>query len=176
MLSFAERREVKRSALTLAPIALICPFCEVGELYPSSYNLTCCQSCGGRLHRLMLEILGHLATLPDTLRSHGCKCGHPEMRRLPDGVFHCPSRGSEVLPIDAHVTPSGSDEHGAAWRTGWMDGRFGERGTSFVDNPNLAKWEIPSERLDYYRGHCAGSEARLDRSGPLLARTRKVET
>ena len=29
-----------------------------------------------------------------------------------------------------------------------------------MDNPNLAKWEAPSDRLDYYRGHRAGSEAR----------------
>ena len=26
------------------------------------------------------------------------ECGHPEMCRLPDGVFHCPACGSEVLP------------------------------------------------------------------------------
>ena len=24
----------------------------------------------------------------------GCEYGHPEMRRLPDGVFHCPACGS----------------------------------------------------------------------------------
>jgi hypothetical protein len=40
-----------------------------------------------------------------------------------------------------------------------MDGRFVERG-SFVDNPNLAKWGNPSDRLDYYQCHRAGNEAR----------------
>jgi hypothetical protein len=45
-----------------------------------------------------------------------------------------------------------------AYGSGWADGRFGERG-SFVDNPNLAKWEASSDRFDYYRGHRAGSEA-----------------
>jgi hypothetical protein len=28
------------------------------------------------------------------------------MRRLPDGMFHCPSCGSEVLPIEATSGPS----------------------------------------------------------------------
>jgi uncharacterized Zn finger protein (UPF0148 family) len=122
----------------------------------------------------MLEALRQITALPDVLGSHACECGHPEMRCLPDGVFHCPSCGSEVLPIDAHATRSKPDEHGEAWRAGWMDGHFGER-ASFVDNPNLAEWEAPSDRLDYYRGHRAGSETRRDRTGPLLAQARKVE-
>ena len=50
-----------------------------------------------------------------------------------------------------------------AYWAGWVDGRFGERG-SFVDNPNLARWENPSERLAYYQGHRAGSRARRDRN------------
>jgi len=77
------------------------------------------------------------------------------MRRLPDGTRHCPACGSEVLPGDAQATLW---EHSEAWWAGWMDAHFGER-VSFVDNPNLANWEAPSERLDYYRGHRAGSEA-----------------
>jgi hypothetical protein len=40
-----------------------------------------------------------------------------------------------------------------------MDGHFGEL-SSFVENPSLRRWEDPSERLAYYRGHRAGSEAR----------------
>jgi len=46
-----------------------------------------------------------------------------------------------------------------AYQAGWVNGRFGDRG-SFVDNPNLAKLEAPSDRLDYYRGRRAGSDAR----------------
>ena len=42
-----------------------------------------------------------------------------------------------------------------------MDGHFGETG-SFVYNLKLAKWEAPSDRLDYYRGHRAGSDARRE--------------
>jgi hypothetical protein len=55
-----------------------------------------------------------------------------------------------------------------------MDGRFGELG-SFVDNRNLGRWEAPSERLEYYRGHRVGSEARRDRSDSLFVQARKVE-
>jgi hypothetical protein len=107
----------------------------------------------------MLETLRYIAALPDALGKHACECGHPEMRRLPDRTFHCPACGSEVLPIDAPSTPSNPDEHGAAYWAGWMDGRFGERGT-FADNLNLARWENPSDRLAYYKGHRAGNEAR----------------
>jgi len=85
------------------------------------------------------------------------------MRLLPEGTYHCPACGSEVIPIDAPSTPSKSEENGLAYWSDWLDGRFGERG-SFVDNPNLAKWENSSDRLAYYRGHRAGSEARLSRN------------
>jgi hypothetical protein len=112
----------------------------------------------------MLGTLRGISTLPDALGKHACEeCGHPEMRRLPDGVFHCPACRSEVLPSDASWTPSGPEEHAQAYWAGWLDGRFGERG-SFVDNPNLARWENPSERLAYYQGHRAGSGARQDRN------------
>jgi hypothetical protein len=48
-----------------------------------------------------LETLRDIVGLPDALGVHPCECGHPEMRRLPDGVFHCPACRSEVLPVDA---------------------------------------------------------------------------
>jgi hypothetical protein len=38
--------------------------------------------------------------LPEALGKHACECGHPEMRLLPGGVFHCPACGSEVVPIE----------------------------------------------------------------------------
>ncbi len=97
----------------------------------------------------MLGALRQIVALPDALGKHACEeCGHPEMRRLPDGTFHCPACRSEVLPIDASSAPSRPEEHAQAYWAGWVDGRFGERG-SFVDNPNLARWENPSERLTY---------------------------
>jgi ribosomal protein L37AE/L43A len=160
--------------LVSRPDSLVCPLCEAGGFRPVGNGSMRCGSCGGHLGGAMLETLRRITGLPDALGSHACECGHPEMRRLPDGTHHCPSCGSEVLPIDAHVILSEPDERGEAWWAGWMDGHFGER-ASFACNPNLAKWEAPSDRLDYYRGHRAGSEARPDRSSPLLARVRKVE-
>jgi hypothetical protein len=77
-----------------------------------------------------------------------------------------------VLPSDTSSTPSRTEEHARAYRAGWVDGRFGERG-SFVDNPNLARWENPSERLHYYQGHRAGSEARNAAMGGWEERVRE---
>jgi hypothetical protein len=156
--------KVKDSSLTSKSDFLLCPLCEVSKLHPSGRDSMRCESCGGRLNGAMLETLRHISALPDVLGRHTCECGHPEMRLLPDGTFHCPACGSEVLPIDAPSGFSGPGEHGGAYRAGWMDGRFGELG-SFADNPNLARWEDPSDRLDYYRGHRAGSEARQARNG-----------
>jgi hypothetical protein len=108
----------------------------------------------------MLETLEQITALPDALGSHACEeCAYPEMRLLPDGVFHCPACRSEVLPADARSALSKPDEHTEAYWAGWVDGRFGEF-SSFVGNSNLARWEAPSDRLDYYRGHRAGSDAR----------------
>jgi hypothetical protein len=60
-----------------------------------------CGSCGGLLGGAMFEALEQIAALPEALGAHACECGHPEMRLLPDGVFHCLAFGSEVLPLEA---------------------------------------------------------------------------
>jgi hypothetical protein len=80
------------------------------------------------------------------------------MRLLHDGTFHCPAYRSEVFLVGTPRSPSRPDQHTEAYWAGWVDGRFGKKG-SFVDNPNLVKWENPSARLAYYRGHRAGNEA-----------------
>ena len=50
----------------------------------------------------LLETLREVVGLPDALGSHACEeCAHPEMRLLPDGVYHCPACGSEVVPAGA---------------------------------------------------------------------------
>jgi uncharacterized Zn finger protein (UPF0148 family) len=50
----------------------------------------------------MLATLRGISALPDALGSYACEeCGHPEMRLLPDGTFHCPACRSEVLPLEA---------------------------------------------------------------------------
>jgi ribosomal protein L37AE/L43A len=77
---------------------LTCPFCEVYELRPFGHNSLRCESCGAALTGVVLESLRQIAALPEAIGSHACECGHPEMRRLPDGVYWCPACGSEVIP------------------------------------------------------------------------------
>lgn len=86
---------------------IVCPTCEAGELLALGLGSARCESCGCLLHGSALEILTEIVGLPDALGNHACECGHPEMHRLPDGVFHCPACGSEVLPIET-VLSSGS--------------------------------------------------------------------
>jgi hypothetical protein len=57
-----------------------------------------CRSCGLPLLGSTLETLRNIVELPAAQGYHPCECGHPEMRELPDGVFHCPACRSEVLP------------------------------------------------------------------------------
>ena len=45
----------------------------------------------------MLEALSEIAILQNAVGSHACECGHPEMRLLPDGVFHCPACGERYF-------------------------------------------------------------------------------
>ena len=78
---------------------IICPFCESGELLPVGPGFARCGSCGLPLLGAMLETLRGIAGLPVALGAHPCECGHPAMRLLPDGGFHCPACGSEVLPV-----------------------------------------------------------------------------
>jgi hypothetical protein len=46
----------------------------------------------------LLKALFGLLALPDALGRHASECGHPEMSRLPDGVFLCPACRAEVTP------------------------------------------------------------------------------
>ncbi|MDQ3508999.1 MAG: hypothetical protein M3494_13470 [Actinomycetota bacterium] len=59
-----------------------------------------CDSCGCFIGEGTLETLREISSLPETLGLHACECGHPEMRRLPGGILHCPACGAEVLPIE----------------------------------------------------------------------------
>lgn len=77
--------------------ARVCPFCEVRGLRPYG-SLARCDSCGRAVEADVLETIDEIAALPDAVGAHACECGHPEMRRLPDGVYHCPACGSEVTP------------------------------------------------------------------------------
>ena len=57
---------------------------------------------------------------------------------------------------------------GRAYWCGWFDGRYGPTGC-FTENRRLAEWDAASSRLDYYKGHRAGREARQHSSGFLEA-------
>jgi ribosomal protein L37AE/L43A len=84
------------------PDYIVCPRCGSGELRPQGSEQVGCDSCGLSVEGTVFRTLEQIATLPDAVGSHACECGHPEMRRLPDGVFHCPACGSEVLPLKGH--------------------------------------------------------------------------
>jgi ribosomal protein L37AE/L43A len=85
------------------PGHIVCPACGSGELAPQGSHLTVCDSCGQSTNGAVLRTVEQIAALPEGLGHHACECGHPEMRRLPDGVFHCPAWGLEVLPSEASL-------------------------------------------------------------------------
>jgi ribosomal protein L37AE/L43A len=152
---------MKGSSLASRPDSLVCPFCGTGALRSCANDLMRCQSCEGLFSGALLETLMQISALPDALGSHACEeCAYPQMRLLPDGTYHCPSCGSEVRALEASSEPPSPEEYRSeAYRCGRIDGRFAEV-ECFTENPNLPRWHDASERLDYYRGHRAGSEAR----------------
>ena len=85
------------------PGHLVCPACESGELQPQqqAHGLAAsCVFCDSLFSGAVLKVLAHIAALPEARGKHACEeCHHPQMRLLPDGVFHCPACGSEVLPV-----------------------------------------------------------------------------
>ena len=85
-------------SITAGSHPLRCPFCEDYKLEPCSHHSMRCPSCGNLLGGVFLKMLREITELPEAIGLHACECGHPEMRRLPDGVRWCPACGSEVLP------------------------------------------------------------------------------
>ncbi len=76
---------------------VVCPVCEAGELHPQDApGVARCAACDLILSSEIIETLWQIRALPDAQGGHACECGHPEMRRLPGGVFHCPACRSEV--------------------------------------------------------------------------------
>lgn len=153
---------------TAGPRSIICPACEAGHLQTLGRDSRRCDECGSLISGPVLKTLEDILTLPDVIGAHACECGHPEMRRLPDGVYFCPSCGSEVLPPSTTPTTWKSPDHSEAYWCGWLDGRYREI-PSFTTNRRLKKWEEPHDRLDYYLGHRAGREARLRKTSLLEA-------
>ena len=60
-----------------------------------------------------------------------------------------------------------ADDRSRAYWCGWYDGRYGDI-EPFTENRRLAEWDGAYSRLDYYRGHRAGSEARRRRGSDYL--------
>lgn len=93
------------------PYRITCPFCESGKLVLFGLGFARCESCELPLLGSMLETPENMIGLPDALGAHPCECGHPEMRELPGGVFHCPACRSEVLPMGAQATVARREDH-----------------------------------------------------------------
>ena len=139
--------------------SIICPCCGIDELERSADGVVRCTRCDRPISTQVLKTLKQIVSLPDAIGSHACECGHPEMRRLADGVRWCPGCGSEVLPLSASEMRSESRLTSEACRCGWTEGLLGST-QSFVDNDGLARWEDAHDRLAYYRGHRAGRAVR----------------
>jgi ribosomal protein L37AE/L43A len=91
---------VKKQTYTSSNInSIICPCCGINELERGTEGAARCPRCDRPISKQMLETLEQIASLPDAIGSHACECGHPEMRRLADGVLWCPGCGSEVVPF-----------------------------------------------------------------------------
>jgi hypothetical protein len=67
--------------------------------------------------------------------------------------------GAEMIKEQQAIGEVGVRREDPAYRSGWEDGRFGSTET-FLENPNLAAWAGPRERLAYYRGHRDGRRVR----------------
>jgi ribosomal protein L37AE/L43A len=109
------------SGKTSKPRHITCPACGSGELRPwGPEPVAACDSCGLSIEGEIFRTLEQIAALPDALGRHACEeCGHPEMWKLPDGVYHCPACGSEVLPTETPVDPKRTHLGSAsAWNTG----------------------------------------------------------
>ena len=98
------------SRATSRPNSIVCPACGCGELRTRGPDAAECDSCVRGVEGSVLRTLEQIASLPDALGKHACECGHPEMRRLPDGVFHCPACSSEVIwPVSISKPLSASE-------------------------------------------------------------------
>jgi hypothetical protein len=111
------------------PDHLVCPACGYGALRPrgplsrSAECESCCCVFGGG----SVVMLKQIVALPDAMGKHACEYGHPEMRSLPDGTFHCPACRSEVVPTESnHCAVVSYAEKGEHRRVARIAGRGGQ--------------------------------------------------
>lgn len=76
--------------------SIICRRCEVQGLISLTKERAYCPGCRHVLEGQVLHTLPEIVALPD---AHACECERPRMRRLPDGIFHCPACHAEVMPV-----------------------------------------------------------------------------
>jgi ribosomal protein L37AE/L43A len=89
-------------------VVLVCPACEVYAMKALEPERARCAGCGFTLSGEMLKTLLEIKVLPEALGTHACEeCEHPQMRRLPDGVYHCPACHAEVTPVEDTVVGQG---------------------------------------------------------------------
>ena len=99
----------KQTYTSSSTYSIICRCCGIEELERSAYGEARCSRCDRPISPQVLKTLEQIVSLPDAIGSHACECGHPEMRRLADGVLWCPGCGSEVLPFSASEARSESE-------------------------------------------------------------------
>lgn len=80
---------------------LVCPSCGDGELQTRGKAHGRCDRCEETVDGPVVQALLEIVALPDALGCHACDCGHPEMRRLPGGIYRCAACCAEILPVDA---------------------------------------------------------------------------
>ena len=73
-----------------------CPFCGCGEVSMINSSLARCTGCEETMSYGFVTTLRQIRKLPNAKGKHACECGHPEMRRLPYGLYRCPSCNSEI--------------------------------------------------------------------------------
>lgn len=93
---------MKRSARRSFDVgSLVCPACGDGELQSRGTAFVRCGRCEETVDVTVIQVLLEIVALPDALGRHACDCGHPEMRRLPGGIYRCPACCAEILPVEA---------------------------------------------------------------------------
>jgi ribosomal protein L37AE/L43A len=142
---------------------IACPWCEAGRLSSEDASKARCHDCGYEIYGQLFRTLRDTTMLPEAVGLHACECGYPEMRLLPDGVYHCPACGDEVMPAGAPEVEWRTEDRSEAYWQGWLDGRYA-RIEDLRHSSRLARWERAEDRLEYHRGHRAGIRERRNTS------------
>ena len=122
------RRTSVGAQATSRPDHLVCPACGYGALRsrgrgPLSRSAEC-ESCWCEFGGGTVVTLKQIVALPDALGKHSCEeCGHPEMRSLPDGTFHCPACRSEVVSTESNLSAAASATRKKANREELLESR-----------------------------------------------------